>query len=109
MLDAFLGGAEAERAAHLGALPGELDRSGAPDSAGGAGDHDHGHAGVSGLVLAARNAMMPGSNVTATLLKNTPKLKGMPNTTRADVAAWLLKTVTTGSFTRQTVVLRAAK
>jgi hypothetical protein len=33
----------------------------------------------------------------------------MPKLTRADVAAWLLKTVTNGSFTRQTVVLREAK
>jgi putative NADH-flavin reductase len=49
------------------------------------------------------------NNVTATLLEDTPKLTGMPNITRADVSAWLLKTVTTGSFARQTVVLRAAK
>jgi uncharacterized protein YbjT (DUF2867 family) len=49
------------------------------------------------------------NNVAASLLEDTPKLSGMPKITRADVAAWLLKTVASRSFTRQTVVLREAK
>jgi hypothetical protein len=41
-------------------------------------------------------------------LEDTPNLKGMPRISRADVAAFLLKTVESGSFVRQTVALRAA-
>lgn len=48
-------------------------------------------------------------NITATLLDTTPKLTGMPNITRADVAAFLLTTAENGTYGRQTVVLRSAK
>jgi len=50
-----------------------------------------------------------GNNVSASRLEDTPRLTGMPKITRADVAAFLLKTVVNGSFTRQTVVLHTAK
>jgi len=49
------------------------------------------------------------NNVSASPLEDTPKLKGMSKISRADVAAFLLKTAVNGSFTRQTVVLRPAR
>lgn len=48
-------------------------------------------------------------NYTATTLDRTPKLTGMPSISRADVAAFLLKTAVNGTYTRQTVALCTAK
>ncbi len=48
-------------------------------------------------------------NYTATTLDRTPKLTGMLSISRADVAAFLLKTAVNGTYTRQTVALRTAK
>ena len=48
----------------------------------------------------------PASNKTeASRLEDTLRLKGMPRISRADVAAFLLKTAEEGSFVRQTVAL----
>ena len=47
--------------------------------------------------------------VVATSLEQTPKVSGMPKVTRADTAAFLLKTATNGTYVRKTVVLRPSK
>jgi hypothetical protein len=46
------------------------------------------------------------NNTSVEPLEDTPRLSGMPKISRADVAAFLLKTTVNRSFIRQTVVLR---